>query len=134
MIPGIGEELALQLAELNNRLILTATSAEKLEEVKAACLKRSKTLRQNDILVLPYDISNFDENADAFKKIIKVFGNIDILVANAARIYAAAAAEDDFAKIRKVFDINFFAHLFTTKIGKQFSGSYPEKFLLLELI
>lgn len=81
-------------------------------------MKRSKSLQPNDILVLPYDITNFDENAAAFKKIIETYGNIDVLVANAARVYAADAADEDFAKIKQLFDVNFFSHLFTTKIGK----------------
>ena len=72
--------------------------------------------------VLPYDIRDFDENAAAFQKIIETFGTIDVLVANAARVYGAPAADDDFAKIKQLFDINYFAHLFTTKIGKRFSG------------
>ena len=87
--------------------------------MKTECLKRSRnSLKADDILVLPYDISNFDENATAFQKIIDTYGQIDVLVANAARVYASATADNDFAHIRQLFDINYLAHVNITQLGK----------------
>ena len=114
---GIGEEIAYQLAKLQCKLILTSTSAAKLEEVKAECIKRSQnTLKDDDILVLPYDLSNFEESDNAFKKIIEKFGKIDLLVANTARTYISEVTDDDFANIEKVFAVNYFAHVRITKL------------------
>jgi len=114
---GIGEELAYQLAELNCKLILTSTTESKLQEVKENCLKRSKNnLKSDDILVLAYDISDFKRNDDAFKQIIDKFGDIDMLVSNAARIHGSKIADDDFEQHKKIFDVNFFSHLFISKL------------------
>lgn len=38
---GIGEKLAYQLAQLHCKLILSATNAEKLKEVKLKCIGKS---------------------------------------------------------------------------------------------
>ena len=114
---GIGEELAYQLSELNCKLILTSTSEGKLEKVKEECLKRSQNgLKEDDILVLAYDISDFKQSENAFQKILDRFGRIDILIPNAARGYLVEAAADDFASAQKLFAINYFAHLKITKL------------------
>ena len=82
---GIGEELAYQFAKLQAKLVLTSTTESKLEQVKAECLKRSKNLRPDDILVLPYDITQYEKNDAALKQIIETFGNVDVLCQNEYR-------------------------------------------------
>lgn len=118
---GIGESLAHQLAELNCRLILTSTSEDKLQKVKQECLKRSSSLKPDDILVLAYDISDLKENEKAFKQIIDKFGDIDVLVSNAARINTSLIIEDmDLDIHRKMFDINYFANIHLGKLVTKF--------------
>lgn len=114
---GIGEELAFQLAELQCKLILTSTTESKLEKVKEECLKRSRNgLQSDDILVLPYDISDFAKNDEAFEKIISKFGKLDVVCLNAGRFYVGHVSLADFAILRKVFDINYFAFVYITKL------------------
>jgi len=114
---GIGEEIALQLAELNCRLILTSTSENKLNEVAKECIKRSKNnLKPDDVLVIAYDISDFKKNDSAFKQIIDKFGNIDILVNNAARALSSKVEDDDFDAHLKLFDINLHANIYIAKL------------------
>jgi len=113
---GIGEQLAYGLSELNCRLILTSTTESKLKIVKENCLKKASSLKDDDIMVLPYDISNFEQNDIAFKQIIDKFGNIDVVVNNSARIFTSKVTEDDFELTRKLFDINYFSHIYITKL------------------
>lgn len=88
-----------------------------MEEVKAECIKRSQgDLKEDDILVLAYDLSNFEESDVSFKKVIEKFGKIDLLVPNAARAYVSEVTDDDFANIQKVFAVNYFAHVYITKL------------------
>ena len=116
---GIGEQLAYQFAELHCKLVLTSTSASKLEQVKAECLRKAENgLRPDDILVLPYDISDFPKSDEAFRTIIDRFGKLDVVCLNAARFYGARVEEDDFAKLKKLFNINYFALVYITKLGK----------------
>ena len=79
---GIGAELSYQLSQLNCRLVLTSTTESKLQQVKEECLKRSKGLKPDDILVLPYDITDYEKNDAALKTIIETFGSIDVLCQN----------------------------------------------------
>lgn len=84
--------------------------------VKENCLKKASSLKDDDIMVLPYDISNFEQNDIAFKQIIDKFGNIDVVVNNSARIFTSKVTEDDFELTRKLFDINYFSHIYITKL------------------
>lgn len=70
-VPGIGKELALQLAKLNCRLILTSTNQTKLDEVKQACLERSKYgIQPEEILALACDIRVQDQCDAAFSRVV----------------------------------------------------------------
>lgn len=113
---GIGEQLAYQLAKLNCRLILTSTTESKLQQVKENCLKASTGLKPDDILVLAYDVSNYQENDVAFKKIIDKFGNVDIVVNNQARIFTSKLVEDDFELTQKLMAVNYFSPVYITKM------------------
>lgn len=113
---GIGEGLAYELAASNCRLVLTATNQSKLQEVKKRCLAKSKDLKPDDILVLPYDISEFEQTELAFKRIIDEFGQLDLLVCNAARFYIGAVVDDDFDAIKRMFDISYFGHVNAVKL------------------
>lgn len=106
---------------MNCRMILTSTSEARLEKVKADCLKISQNrLKPDDILVLPYNIADFAKNDEAFKKILDKFGNIDILVNNAARMYMSKVRDDDFELHRELFNVNYFANIYLAKLGKNF--------------
>ena len=142
---GIGEELCYQLAELNCRLILTATTESKLKEVAKECIRRSKnSLKETDVMVrdrqplvarnqgsifpnsypirplqvCAYDISDYAASDTAFKSIISRFGNIDVLVNNAARVFVSKITDDDFDSYEKLTNINYLAQIKITKLGK----------------
>jgi len=114
---GIGEALAWQLAKRNCKLILTSTSKDKLEEVKNSCIERSKgNLTSEDILVEAYDITDYSKNDEAFKRIVEKFGDIDILISNAGKLSTSIVAEEKFEFVQKIMEINFFSHVYITKI------------------
>lgn len=79
---GIGAELSYQLAALDCKLILTSTNESKLQQVKDECLKRSRDLKPEHILVLAYDITQYEKNDEALKEIIKEFELIDVVCVN----------------------------------------------------
>ena len=70
--------------------------------------------------MIPYDISDFSKNDEAFRKILDRFGKLDVVCLNAGRFYAGRVADDDFATIKKVFDINYFALVYIAKLGATF--------------
>jgi 3-oxoacyl-[acyl-carrier protein] reductase len=71
---GIGEAIALRLAEEGFELILTARNAEKLTQVQAACEARGAKAQ-----CLPADLSDEDQVLKLFAQI----ENLDLLVNNA---------------------------------------------------
>lgn len=69
-------------------------------------------------MVCAYDISDYSASDAAFKKIIEKFGNIDILVNNAARVLVSKINDDDFASYEQLTNINYLAQIKITKLGK----------------
>lgn len=112
---GIGESLALQLAKLDCKLILTARSTDKLIELKKECLKISKSLSDDDIYIADFDVTNKKMIKMKFEEIKKRFANIDLLINNAGRLYLSKFLEDDQDDIEKLFQLNYFANLNVTR-------------------
>ena len=111
---GIGEGLAYAFAQQQCRLVLTSTSESKLQEVKRRCL--AKGLKADDVLLLPYDVSDFEQTKVAFKRVLDEFGQLDVLVCNAARFYMEKVEDDSFDEIKRTFDINYLSHVNAVKL------------------
>lgn len=111
---GIGEGLAYAFAQQQCRLVLTSTNDSKLQEVKKRCL--AEGLKNDDVLLLPYDVADFKQTRVAFECILDEFGQLDVLVCNAARFYAGEVADDDLSAMKLTFDINYFSHVNAIKL------------------
>lgn len=94
---GIGEAIALKLAEEGWRLVLTARDAAKLSEVKATCEERGAA-----VLTVLADVSDEGEVLELFAKA----GEIDLLVNNAGVGIFGALIEVSLEEWRKVQQIN----------------------------
>ncbi|CAG7831759.1 unnamed protein product [Allacma fusca] len=75
---GIGEAITKELAKVGARLVLSARRKTELERVKQECLNISQ-LRDEDILVLPLDVTDLDSHLPALKTVLKHFGKLDVL-------------------------------------------------------
>lgn len=70
-------------------------------------------------MVLAYDISDFAASETAFDSIIKRFGNIDVLVSNAARVLMSRTTDvGDFECIKQLFHINFLSYVKISMLRK----------------
>lgn len=107
---GIGEACAYKFAQEKANLILTATRAEKLEEVQQECIRLGAQCK-----VLPYDLSNLEEIDALTDKALASFGSIDIAFLNAGISQRGKMAETDFSVDQKIMDVNFFAPVKITK-------------------
>ncbi|KAI1298162.1 Dehydrogenase/reductase SDR family member 7 [Halotydeus destructor] len=105
---GIGEELALECAVVGARLIISATSEDKLQAVKRKCLTANKALDESDILVLPLDITNTDGHQAKLDQVLKQFKKVDILVNNAGRFQVGQFETIDLSVDKSIFDVNVF--------------------------
>ncbi|KAG8191973.1 hypothetical protein JTE90_002244 [Oedothorax gibbosus] len=119
---GLGEAMSYELASVGAKLILTARSTDKLQKVREECIERSNgKLSKEDILILPFDISNLECHKANVQDAVNHFGKIDVLVNNAARYQVGEIIETDMSVDRAVFDINFFGPVSLTKLViKQF--------------
>lgn len=101
---GIGKAIAFELAKAGSKLVLSGTKVDRLNEVKKECLgmylnancvslgkiefslnfskkftELNYRLSDKDILVLPFNMTNYDEHQGIFNKILAYFGRLDIL-------------------------------------------------------
>ncbi|XP_035226107.1 dehydrogenase/reductase SDR family member 7-like isoform X2 [Stegodyphus dumicola] len=110
---GLGEYLAYELAKHGNKLILSGTNKERLESVKAKCSEIG--LPEDDILVLPFNMTDYDVHEECFKKVLQKFEKLDVLVNNAGRSQRANFEDIDISVDKELFNINVFATLNLTR-------------------
>jgi short-subunit dehydrogenase len=106
---GIGEALAYQLSKYNNKIILSARRADKLEAVKTNCSNKE------NIYVLPLDLVKFDEMKFYVKEAINAFGKIDILINNGGVSQRSLIAETDFLVDKQLVEVNYLGTVALTK-------------------
>ncbi|XP_031572268.1 dehydrogenase/reductase SDR family member 7-like [Actinia tenebrosa] len=87
---GIGENLAYELVKCGCKLVLSARRMEELERVKRKCGEIAQPLYPSynidqDILVLPMDVTEFEKHEEHTDTVLNHFHKIDILVNNSGR-------------------------------------------------
>ncbi|MES1222958.1 MAG: SDR family NAD(P)-dependent oxidoreductase, partial [Bacteroidota bacterium] len=107
---GIGEALCYEFARLNCKLVLSARRESELERVKKNCPENLE-----NILVLPFDLSDADNVKGLAEQVIRHFGRIDILINNGGVSQRSWAAETPLEVDRKLFETNYFSTLALTK-------------------
>lgn len=111
---GIGKQIAYQLARVGCKLVLSARNTTELENVKKDCLTCGH-LTNDDILVLPFDITDTAYHSVATDTVLKTFGKIDILVNNAGRSQRAWITDAELAVDRQMIELNTVAPISLTK-------------------
>jgi uncharacterized oxidoreductase len=101
---GIGFEIAKQLGEKGNQVIITGRTESKLQQA-AAQLK--------NVTAIAADITDEKSLENLVSKINQDFGGLDILINNAgaASVYNLAQEGNTFQKAKDEFETNFFAIL-----------------------
>jgi short-subunit dehydrogenase len=105
---GIGEALAYELATKNCKLILSARNAEALETVKSKCSAA-------EVVILPFDLSDFDNAKNHVETAIAAFGKIDILVNNGGVSQRSLIADTDFEVDKKLIEVDYLGTVALTK-------------------
>lgn len=120
---GIGEALVYELNRRGATLIISARNNGELERVKKNALNK-----ENEIFLLPIDISDISASAEAVKTIIERFGQIDILINNAGISQRSLAKDTPIAVDEKLMQVNYIGTVALTKsvlkyMVKQKSGN-----------
>lgn len=110
---GIGEALALQFAEQGARLVLSARRKDELERVRDACVAAG--LPENEVLVLPLDVTDWDSMPAAVSRVCDVFGSIDMLINNAGISQRSRCIDTDMSVYRQLFEVDVLGQIALTK-------------------
>ena len=102
---GIGAACACRYAAEGARLVLTSSSAERLDEVAGKC----RASGAEDVIVLPYDLTCLNDIDSLVKKAWGAFGGIDIVMLNAGISQRTNIEDTSMEMIRKIMEINYFA-------------------------
>jgi short-subunit dehydrogenase len=107
---GIGEALAYTFGKHKVKLILSARREGELERVKRNC-----GLPEDDVMLLPLDVSEYHEMEAAALKVYEKYGQVDILVNNAGLSHWSKIKDLNFDVIRIIMLVNFMGAVALTK-------------------
>lgn len=102
---GIGAACAYRYAAEGARLVLTSSSAERLDAVAVKC----RGLGAEEVTVLPYDLTCLDEIDALVEKAWNAADGIDIVMLNAGVSQRTNVEDTSMEMIRKIMEINYFA-------------------------
>ncbi|MED3571755.1 SDR family oxidoreductase [Cytobacillus praedii] len=108
---GIGEKVALMIAEMGARPILLARTIGKLEEISEEVNRKYAA----GCIYFQLDVSDFEQVKSVFQKILHEAGHIDILLNNAGFGIFDSFYEANFEDIEKMFEVNVLGLMACTK-------------------
>lgn len=106
---GIGEALAYALSKRKAKLILSARRKEELERVRNNCMF------PEDVRILPFDVTNFNELPSETEKAIQLFGHVDVIINNSGISQRSFAKDTLFKVDKQIMDVNYFGAVALTK-------------------
>lgn len=105
---GIGEALAKAFAHEGAILLLSARRISELERVKEDCVGAAA------VHLFPLDLTNHTQLSEVAKNVLNQF-EVDVLVNNGGISQRSLTLETPIEIDRKIFEVNFFGHIFLTK-------------------
>ena len=108
---GVGASTARLFAEAGANLVLVARSKKNLEAVAEEC--RDKTR----VEIFPMDVADSDSCVDLFKKAAFEFGQVDILVNNAACHSRGHVRDVDADDLARMVDVNLRAPIVLSRLA-----------------
>ncbi len=101
---GIGRALAEEAAMQGARVIVTARSTDKLDE-----LARALTATGREVLAVPGDVTVEADRQRVLAAIADRLGGVDVLINNAGIASQGHFSESNEAILRQIMEVNFFA-------------------------
>lgn len=102
---GIGAACACKYAAEGARLVLTSSSAERLEPVAQKC----RSLGALEVVVLPYELGNPEGIEELTANAWNAVGGIDIVMLNAGISQRTNVEDTSMEMVRKIMEVNYFA-------------------------
>lgn len=108
---GIGRDSAIRFAREGAKVALVSRTKEKLESVAAEIGEFN-----NNVLVVPADVSSKKQVAGAVNIVKDKFGTVDVLFNNAGNSEVGLVEDDDFEdKIRHLFEVDLMGSVYFAK-------------------
>lgn len=107
---GIGRETAIRFARQGAAVVLTARNTEALQEVE-----NEITTEGGRALVVPADVSDFEQVRRVAQSAAERFGRIDTWVNNAAVIVYGLFEDTTLEEFRRIMDVNFMGQVHGAK-------------------
>lgn len=108
---GIGEACAYEYAARGACLVLTASSADKLQGVADRCMG----MGAGGAVALPYDLQDPKGIPELCRQAWEAFSGLDILFCNAGVSQRSRIGDTSMETIRKIMEINYFAPVAISK-------------------
>lgn len=116
---GIGRAVCYCFALEGATVAFTYVKAQEDKDANdtVEMIKKAKSAAAKDPLAIAADLG-FDDNCKrVVDEVVKAYGQIDVLVNNAAEQYKASSVEDiDEERLERVFRTNIFSYFFTTRL------------------
>lgn len=109
---GIGAGLAKDFVVGGATVIISARRVPALEQVARDCALVGK-----EPIIVPLDVTDYEQQQIAYDGIIKQFGRIDILILNPGRTQRALALETSLEDTQTLMDLNFMSYVSLSKIA-----------------
>lgn len=106
---GIGEALALALAQEGARLILSARRLSELERVRDACRGTGGHV------LLPLDVEVLEGAAEHARKAVEAFGHVDMVIHSAGISQRSLVKETQLSVDERLMRVNFLGTVALTK-------------------
>ncbi|OVE76538.1 hypothetical protein BVX97_00825, partial [bacterium E08(2017)] len=106
---GIGRGLAIALAKLGNKVVISGRKEAELEKTRAEC--------EENIICVPFDVADRQANLDAAKKIEQELGGLDVAVLNAGTCEYLDAKKFDSEMVKRVNDINYMGFVYGVEVS-----------------
>ena len=122
---GIGRELALQLAEQGNTVVISGRTAEKLHET--AIIYAREGGGGGEIIPLPFDVSNDSLIAPVARQLKEYLGSLDIAILSAGTCEYVDNSTLDIGLFRRTFETNVFGVVNASSIALSLFQEEKEK-------
>ncbi|CAG9768296.1 unnamed protein product [Ceutorhynchus assimilis] len=112
---GLGEALAHEFYKLGAQVVLCARRRQELERVRTDLLHTYCKDTTHPPIIIPLDLSKYNDMQNHVDKILSITGRIDILVNNGGISHRGRVKDTTIDVDKNIMDVNYFGAVALTK-------------------